>query len=739
MKFIINNVIIVPMLVFLLFSCVTTDKPEPTAEPTPRPTKVPKEIEKDIPSLKDVVKDDFLIGVALEPGVLVSVGHQELIKKHFNSMTAENCMKPSSIHPREEKYSFTAADRLVEFAKENDIKMRGHTLIWHSQVPDWFFVEGDGPASRETLKARMKTHITGVMQRYKGVVYAWDVVNEAIDTGEPDGFRRSKWYQILGPEYIELAFQYAREADPDTKLFYNDYGVDFNKLNKTVEMVKDFKARGIPIDGVGMQMHVSLTNPFLHYVEKFISELAKLDIEIHITELDVSVYESNKQSYDEITPAILTEQGHRVKDLFNLFRKYRDHITSVTFWGVADDYSWLQRLSIRRNNWPLPFDADLKAKSFYWGIVDPEKLSTRINRARAAEGTPVIDGKVDEPWEFSEFVPNIPTTAGLSADMKLLWDKEYLYVLLNVTDETPARDDVITFFIDERNDRSETMDDNDRIIDFTLNNSWKNSSDAAVKKTSSGYVFEARLAFDSIEGVTDMALGFDILIQSSDKIFVKWNDQKTLKSTTPKKWGLLEGITPPKFGFAYYGTPVLDAEKDKLYDQGKAFPISLFILGIQGEEIQFKGATGNGWVLWDEKALSVFIEVSDPVLSDANTEVYMQDSIEVFIDENNSKATSYEKDDGQFRVNFKNKTSFGSTGTVEGFQSAAKIISGGYVVEVIIPFRTITGRENTIIGFDLQINDDQGSGKRDSITKWNDPTNDSWQSTAGLGVLIFKK
>jgi endo-1,4-beta-xylanase len=509
-------------------------------------------------------------------------------------------------------------------------------------------------------------------------------------------------------------------------------------MNKTIELVKDFRARGIPIDGVGMQMHISLTRPYLQYIEKAIAALAKLDVEIHVTELDINVYEDRTQSLDKISPELLNEQGHRVKDLFDLFRKYSDHITSVTFWGLADDYSWLQQYPVRRNNWPLPFSEKLKAKSFYWGIVDPGKLSTRINRGRASEGQPAINGKEDDTWEFSEFIPNIPTTPGLSADMKVMWDKKYLYVLLKVNDKTPAQDDVIAFFIDEKNDKSDTLDDNDQVVEFNVNKSWKNTKDVFAAADGGGWILTARIPFKTIEGNTDIKLGFDVLIQSGDN-YIKWNDQETMKSTTPKNWGVLECITPPKSGIAYYGTPKVDAVKDKLYDQGNPLPISLFILGIQGEEIEFSGATGNGWVLWNEDALSVYVEISDSVLSVANGAEYMQDSIEVFIDENNSKATTYEEDDGQFRVNYENTASFGATGSVKGFQSAAKIITGGYAVEMTIPFRTITGKENTIIGFDLQINDDHGSGKRDSITKWNDPSNDSWQSTAGFGVLTFRK
>jgi endo-1,4-beta-xylanase len=737
MKPIQRAVFFILIISLFVFSCVTpADEPAPTAEPRKKPE---LQIEKDIPSLKEVLKDDFLIGAALEPGVLNSEAHRELLIKHFNSITAENAMKPSSIHPKEDKFNFYGADKLAEFAKENNIGLRGHTLIWHNQVADWFFVEDGEPASKETLRQRMKTHITEVVGRYKDVVYAWDVVNEAIDTGTPDGFRRSKWYEILGPEYIELAFQYAREADADAKLFYNDYNVtDFTKMEKTIEMVKDFKARGIPIDGVGMQMHISLTKPYLHYLEKAIANLAALDIEIHVTELDINMYEDRTQSLDRVTPELLNEQGHRVKDIFDLFRKYRDHVTSVTFWGVADDYSWLQRYPVRRNNWPLPFNEKLKAKPFYWGIVDPSRLSTRINRARAAEGIPDISAKADDAWEFSEFVPNIPSTPELSADMKVLWDKENLYINLAINDVTPAQDDTITIFIDEENNKSEAMDENDQIVEYRVDTTWKNTKDTFVSKSGKSWMFRTRIPFQTIEGMTDMRLGFDLLIQSGGTT-LKWNDQETMKSTTPKYWGVLECITPPKAAVAYYGTAKVDAEKDDVYNQGDPLPIELFILGIQGEEIEFSGAIGNGWVVWNEEALSVYVEVTDPVLSVAGGEVYMQDSVEVFVDENNKKTVVYEKDDAQYRVNYENRASFGSTGTVDGFQSAAKIITGGYAVEMIIPFRTITGSEDTVIGFDLQINDDHGTGKRDSITKWNDPSNDSWQSTSGFGVLMLKK
>jgi endo-1,4-beta-xylanase len=188
----------------------------------------------------------------------------------------------------------------------------------------------------------------------------------------------------------------------------------------------------------------------------------------------------------------------------------------------------------------------------------------------------------------------------------------------------------------------------------------------------------------------------------------------------------------------YFGTPAVDGVKDSKYDAGKALLVEKFIMGTDEEKNLGQGASAKVWVLWDENALYVFAEVTDPTLSARSNLDYMQDSIEIFIDENNNKTPSYQEDDGQFRINYKNKPSASAT-NVEGFKSCAKITDKGYLVEAIIPFRTIIPKEGTVMGFDFQVNDDQKSGKRDSIAKWNDPTNDSWQSTKHFGNLIFKQ
>ena len=694
----------------------------------------------DVPSLKEVFKDDFYIGTAVEASQLNDPELCELIKKHFSSITAENAMKPESLQPVEGKFNFRDADKIANFAKENGIALRGHTLIWHNQVPEWFFLEDGKQVSKETLRKRMENHITEVMQHYKGQVYAWDVVNEPINADEPDGLLRNNWYEILGEEYIELAFRYAREADPETKLFLNDYDTtNPNKCQAIVDLVKRLQEKDVPIDGIGMQMHINLEKPSLEDFEKALQKFSELGLEIHITEMDISVYKDRSESFDTISEEMLNEQGHRVKDLFAIIDKYKANITSVTFWGLTDEYSWLRYYFEERKDWPLPFGENLELKPFFWGMVDPSKLAPRINKAKAIQGSAVIDGIEDEIWESAEYFPAMEPLEDLGMEAKALWDNENLYILLKVLDKTPGEDDVIKIFIDEKNEKSGSLDENDRVVEFALDSKWKNSEDASIEQTDDGYIFEACIPFEHIEGSEGISIGLDIQVIDGKQTFVKWNDKNGIADESPKYWGIVNFVVAPKMATAYYGTPVVDGTMDEEYNACNPLSVDTFIQGIEDEKNVFQGATAKAWVLWDEEAIYVYMEVNDPVLSDISDTVYMQDSIEVFIDENNGKTTFYEEDDGQFRVSYKNRQSFGSTGSVDGFESATRTTGEGYAVEVKIPYRTLTPQDGTVIGFDLQVNDDQGSGVRDSIAKWNDPTNDSWQSTAGFGILTLKK
>lgn len=699
-----------------------------------------EEVPEEIPSLKEAFEDDFYMGAAVEAYQLEDPGLAELIKKHYSSITAENVMKPEEIHPLEGTFDFRDADKIADFAAENGIALRGHTLIWHNQVPTWFFTEDGEQVSKETLRERIKTHITEVMQHYEGQIYAWDVVNEPIDADAPDGLLRNSWFEILGEEYIELAFRYAREADPEAKLFLNDFDTtNANKCQAIVDLVKRLQEKDVPIDGIGMQMHISPGKPTLEDFEKTLQKFSELGLEIHITEMDISVYEDRTESLASISEEMLNEQGHRVKDLFDIIDKYKEHITSITYWGLTDEYSWLRYYFEDRKDWPLPFDEELKEKPFFWGMVDPGKLAPRINRAKAIEGGAEIDGKEDVIWQSAEYFPNFDASGNIGVEAKALWNEEFLYLLLEVSGAGSGEDNTIKIFIDEKNEKSDSPDENDGIIEFNLDSEWENTGTAAFNKNSDGYIFEARIPFEHIEGSEGTEIGLDIQVTDEKGDSVKWNDKDDIAGNIPKYWGTVDFVTAPTRAAAIYGTPEIDGVMEEKYYECAPLAVETFIQGIEDEKNIFQGAAAVGFVLWDEDALYVYMEVNDPVLSDASDTVYMQDSIEVFVDENNNKTAFYQEDDSQYRVSYKNRQSFGSTGSVDGFESAAQITEGGYAVEVKIPYRTITPQEGAAIGFDLQVNDDQGSGARDSISKWNDPTNNSWQSTAGFGVLSLEK
>ena len=330
------------------------------------------------PGLKDAYKDYFTIGVAVNKFNVSDPAQIEIIKKQFNSVTAENAWKPGEIHPKEGVWNFGLADSIANFCRENGIKMRGHCLCWHSQFADWMFTDKKGkPVKKEVFYERLREHIHTVVNRYKDVVYAWDVVNEAMaDDGRPfefvDGkmvpaspYRQSRHFKLCGDEFIAKAFEFAREADPTGVLIYNDYScVDNGKRERIYNMVKKMKDAGVPIDGIGMQGHYNIYFPDEDQLEKAITRFSEIVNTIHITELDLRTNtESGGQlmfARGEAKPQaayIGTLQEDQYNRLFRIFRKHKDVIKNVTFWNLSDKDSWLGV-----NNHPLPFDENFKAK-----------------------------------------------------------------------------------------------------------------------------------------------------------------------------------------------------------------------------------------------------------------------------------------------------------------------------------------------------------------------------------------
>ena len=337
--------------------------------------------------LKDAYKDYFTIGVALNQRNVSDEAQKALTIKQFNSVTAENDWKPGEIHPKEGVWNFEKADKIADFCRQNGIKMRGHCLCWHSQFADWMFTDKDGKeVSKEVFYERLRDHIHTVVKRYKDVVYAWDVVNEAMadDNGgprfgfgrrgqEPSPYRQSRHFNLCGDEFIAKAFQFAREADPDVLLFYNDYScVDNGKRERIYNMVKKMKDAGVPIDGIGMQGHYNIYFPDEDQLEKAIVRFKELVKHIHITELDLRMNnESGGQlmfSRGEAKPLpgyMNTLQTDQYARLFKVFRKHADVIDNVTFWNLGDKDSWLGV-----NNHPLPFDENYRPKACYRAIRD---------------------------------------------------------------------------------------------------------------------------------------------------------------------------------------------------------------------------------------------------------------------------------------------------------------------------------------------------------------------------------
>jgi endo-1,4-beta-xylanase len=329
----------------------------------------------DLPSLREKYKNYFKIGVAVPYRALTNPVDVAFIKRHFNSITAENEMKPEALEPIEDNFNFSIADEYLNFCRKNNIAIRGHTLVWHQQTPNWFFENPqtgkkltNSEKDKKILLERLKKYIQTVVSRYKGRIYAWDVVNEAIDENEPDGFRRSDWFNVLGPEYIEKAFIYAHQADPDAQLFYNDYSTENPvKREYIYKLIKSLREKGIPIHGVSLQCHISVSWPSVEEVEKTIKLFSSIPgIKIHVTEIDISVAKEYGEDIDEETKRyLLIQQGRKLKDLFDVFKKYKNVVTSVSFWGLKDDYSWLQ------GDFPLLFDKDYQPKFAFWSLIDP--------------------------------------------------------------------------------------------------------------------------------------------------------------------------------------------------------------------------------------------------------------------------------------------------------------------------------------------------------------------------------
>jgi endo-1,4-beta-xylanase len=334
-------------------------------------------------SLKDAYKNDFKIGAAISSSQIMGndTTSLKLLVENFNSVTAENAMKWERIHPAPGVYNFDTTDRFVALGKKNGMFVVGHCLLWHQQTSAWGFTDSLGKdLSREALLERLRNHITTIVTRYNGQVNGYDVVNEALN--EDGSMRKSKWYQIIGADYIEKAFEFAKAADPNTELYYNDYNIENPaKRAGAIRIIKNLQAKGIKIDGVGIQGHWHLDTPKLSDIDSSIAQFGRLGIKVMITEMDINVLprpenlsgaevsttfamQKEMNPYSSGLPdSVQLKLTDRYAAMFKIFRKYKGVMERVTLWGITDKGSWLNNWPIKgRTNYPLFFDRNYKAK-----------------------------------------------------------------------------------------------------------------------------------------------------------------------------------------------------------------------------------------------------------------------------------------------------------------------------------------------------------------------------------------
>lgn len=712
-----------------------------------------KTIEEDLKSLKSHMAAASAIegkmGVAVSSNALSDAALMKLVTKHFSSITCENEMKPESFlgatptldSTGNPVLNFTNADKIMDYilaynkANPKDIiRVRGHVLLWHSQTPGWFFRENysaDGAfVSKEVMLKRMDSyfkqvieHFDGKGSKYAGLIYAWDVVNEQIDNGgirvSDGGAGTSNWYQVFKGDslYIKEAFRLANKYAPaSVKLFYNDYGeTDSNKSKAICKLIEEIKAySGTRIDGMGMQGHYNMITPSVEDFEKAVRAYSEVVDEVQITELDLQ----SSTDYDGTNKeAEYTKQAYRYKALFDkmyeLDQEKGIDISSVTMWGIYDGASWLQSVGVvgggadgTRKQCPLLFDDDYQAKPAYYGIVDPSKLEPFMKSATALYSA-------NDDWTIA---PQIEYSGkDTKVTFQTIWNDKSLKVKVTVADKTVSKSDKVVVYVDEANSKAKAA----KVKQYQLIRSKSTT-------TKTGYTGIITIPMSEIK--VGSVIGFDMAV-TNNKTTISWNDLNNTQKATSKYYAEL---TMKPYAQLKYGTPVIDGKLDKAWKSQ-----SELTLTVKSGDPQ---ATAKVRAMWDDQYLYIYAVVTDKSLSKANSNPWEQDSIEIFIDQNNAKTSSYEADDCQYRINYKNEASFnGAKCTADNLKSVTKLTKDGYIVEAAIKLTEIKPAKGKLLGIDFQINDDAGSGSRAGTYNWFDKTGTGYANPSVLGTVTLVK
>ena len=608
------------------------------------------------------------------------------------------------------------ATAIMDFADANGLDVYGHTLVWHSQTPAWFFETDAGTpltaseADRAILRDRMRDHIFSIAEALSAEyglfgsdtnpLVAWDVVNEVVSDGttEADGLRRSRWYDVLGEEYIDLAFAYADEAfnevyaaagsDRPVVLAINDYNTEqAGKRQRLHDLVERLLARGAPVDAVGHQFHLSLSTP-VGSLEDALVAFEDLPVTQVVSELDVT-------TGTPVTEALLIDQGYYYRDAFRIFRAHTDDLFSVTLWGLTDNRSW--RVGAGD---PLLFDAELQAKPAYHGAVDgelpPPQRSAFVFRSDTDLNT------ASPEWEWLPLHAIDGDTA-----FQLRWGTDSLTAYVEVADATVDAADAITLLLDGTS--------------YTVRRDGTGDTPAEVVQTPTGWAAVVELP---LPGATlGQLVDFDV--QVTDGVVTHgWNQ--------PGAVGTLTLVEPVSYTEAVEAgpAPVVDGGIDSVWNTANSVSTDVLVEGAAD------GATADVRTLWDDGTLYVLAEVTDSTPDLSGSDPWVQDSLEIFLDGGNFKNGPYRFDDTQIRINSANVVSFG-TGDVAFQQarldSATTSTPDGYVVEASISLLEYGGI-GTFHGLDFQVNDGTG-GVRTSIHTWADPTGIGYQTTARWGVV----
>lgn len=741
-------------------------------------TKPKPEIEENIPDWKASVTESLgngsIAGTAIMSSEISDDTLMALVKKHFNAVTFGNELKPDAlfnyqigqsvdsttitfqgkelkvpvVNDKQENLDFSRADAMLDKILEwnnanpnNKIRVRGHVLVWHSQTPEWFFHEdydvAKPYADKETMNRRLEWFIFSVFDhyfgkaangKYDGLFYGWDVVNEAVngntyrddkvisdasDTSTSDTRHgsNSMWWRVYkSNEFIINAFKYANKYAPnDVELYYNDFGeTDNTKCEGIVKLINDVKsADGTRLDAFGMQAHYNVDGFSAAQFKSVAKKYAQAAGKVQLTELDFkasSTYDGTAATKE----SEYTKMAYCHKNLYEAIKALKAegaNVSGITVWGVIEPNSWLHSQSNLGGGasgsaqCPLLFDGNYKAKPAYWAYVDATKLQPAIQKVTITEAK---DGNIagetytiDQGAVQAEFIP--------------VWDADGLTVQVKVKDTTVNDADAVTVYVDPDNSAS----------DITPHKVTVARTAAAA--IAGGYQATVKVSMKGLKVAQQISL--DVVV-NNDGETGSFNDLTGKQESSSKYYAV--ATMKPGIEQIPYGTISVDADADAAWGNAVNIPLTIDI----GSE-----ASANAKVLWDDDNLYVYATVNDAVLDKTGAQTHEQDSLEVFIDEDNGKTASYGEDDKQYRINYNNEQSFnGKKCLAENVKSATKTIDGGYVVEAAFKWTDIKPANGTKIGLELQINDAK-AGKRIGTLSWYDETGMGWSGSNVYGTV----